>query len=140
MLAGKTIALAKRFAATRNCRLVVYFCGGDQNAMEIEFGGDVEFIEQSSGDLGTRLSNATDDAFMSGTRRVVAIGTDCFELREDHLEQAFNGLKLDDVVLGPAFDGGYFLVGLKHSQIPLFEGVDWGSSRVFEQSKLVIHL
>ncbi len=85
--------------------------------MKIEFGSDVEFIEQSSGDLGTRLSNATDDAFMSGASRVVVIGTDCFELREDHLEQAFNGLKLDDVVLGPAFDGGYFLVGLSQHSV-----------------------
>jgi len=106
--------------------------------MAAEFGTEHEFSEQSGTDLGSRLANATEHAFSSGARRVVVIGTDCFDLNENHLHRSFDALERHDVVLGPATDGGYYLIGLSVNQVPLFDSIDWGSSRVFEQSRTIV--
>ena len=138
LLAHKTIQLASRFASQRGCQVTIYFTGRDQRAMELDFGNGQRFIEQVGNDLGNRLAHATDHAFSIGAQRVVVIGTDCYELQESHLNQAFSGLATHDVVLGPATDGGYYLIGLKDRKIPIFEGIEWGSSHVFEQTTAII--
>lgn len=87
---------------------------------------------QIEGDLGVRMEHATAEV-LSRSRMVVLIGTDCPSLDAAYLRQAFAGLAGgDDVVLGPAEDGGYVLLGLKACEPGLFQGIPWGSSDVLE--------
>lgn len=85
---------------------------------------------QGEGDLGARLDRAFAEAFAGGEDRVVAIGTDCPALTEEDLRDAFAALEIADVVLGPAEDGGYWLVGLRAPAAGLFENIPWSSDAV----------
>lgn len=85
---------------------------------------------QEGDDLGDRMLNAFNTAFEDGFRRVVLIGSDCIELNSDILRDAFEGLITHDCVLGPATDGGYYLVGLNTMITPLFENKKWSTPDV----------
>jgi len=85
---------------------------------------------QAAGDLGVRLREATGDALSRGFDRVVVLGADCPALDARVLEDAFARLETADVVLGPAEDGGYYLVGLRRPIPRLFEDIAWGTSTV----------
>lgn len=135
-LAHKTIELASRFAAEQDCALSIHFSGGDCHLMASEFGRELIFVEQVDGDLGARLTRATEQEFSRGAHRVVVIGTDCYGLCESQLQLAFDTLRSHDVVLGPATDGGYYLIGMNHHQAFLFEDIEWGSSRVLAQTSI----
>ena len=85
---------------------------------------------QGEGDLGARMARAFEEAFSAGAKRVVIIGSDCPEVTAQDIIHAWNQLKSCDVALGPATDGGYWLVGLNQSQPGLFEGMAWGGESV----------
>lgn len=89
---------------------------------------------QGGGTLGDRLAIATGQACSEGAEQVVVIGTDSPWLTADDVAEAFEALRDHDVVLGPAQDGGYYLIGLTRPQPALFEGVAWGTSSVYEQT------
>jgi len=72
-------------------------------------------------------------AFQKGARQVVLHGTDIPGLTPEHLETAFSALRRSDLVLGPSTDGGYWLMGLR-KPADLFDGMEWGSSSVFDQT------
>ena len=91
------------------------------------------FVQQGR-DLGERMSNAFALTFESGRDKVVLIGTDCPTLQSQHLLQAFDALNHSDLVLGPATDGGYYLIGMKSSAAYLFEGIAWSTSQVLSQT------
>ena len=102
---------------------------------------------QGEGDLGGRLARAFDAAFAAGADRVLVIGSDCPFVELADLAEAWEALHTHDVVIGPAADGGYWLVGLRQSQPALFQNMPWSTSRVFElteqraqQSGLFLHL
>lgn len=86
---------------------------------------------QSSGDLGVRLTRAFAGAFARGARRVIAIGGDCPTLDAATLERAAQTLRARDVVLGPACDGGYYLIGLRRAAPELFVEIPWSTADVF---------
>jgi rSAM/selenodomain-associated transferase 1 len=85
---------------------------------------------QPTGDLGERMAAAFAAAFAAGARRVAIIGTDCPGLRAAHLTQAVELLRGHDVVLGPATDGGYYLLGLRRPQPELFRHKRWSTDSV----------
>lgn len=85
---------------------------------------------QSGGDLGERMSKAFAGGFQRGYRRILAIGSDCPELDAACLRRAGALLERTDVVLGPATDGGYYLIGLRRPAPRLFEEIAWGASTV----------
>lgn len=85
-------------------------------------------------DLGERMKNAFAGCFESGMQKVVLIGTDCPSLEGKHIIQAFEALDQSDLVLGPAKDGGYYLIGMKHRANFLFEGITWSSELVLSQT------
>ena len=91
-------------------------------------------LVQQGRDLGERMSNAFALTFESGRDKVVLIGTDCPTLQNLHLLQAFEALNHSDLVLGPATDGGYYLIGMKSSAAYLFEGIAWSTSQVLSQT------
>ena len=91
-------------------------------------GPGVALRPQSGGDLGARMAAAIADAISGGAERVVVIGTDCPDVTPDVVAAAFTRLGAADVVLGPASDGGYYLIGMSRPHRVLFEGVPWSSA------------
>lgn len=89
---------------------------------------------QPVGDLGERMAAAFYHAFAEGAGRVVIIGTDCPGLRAAHLTHAFAALAEHDVVLGPATDGGYYLLGLRAPCPALFENKQWSTPTVLAET------
>lgn len=80
---------------------------------------------QGEGDLGRRMSDCFRDRFAGGATRAVLIGSDNAHIRPDHIRQAFAALNNHRMVLGPAEDGGYWLVGQQIPGIDLFRGIPW---------------
>ena len=89
---------------------------------------------QSEGDLGCRLRRAFDEAFLAGATNVVIIGSDCPEVCATDIREAWRELRAHDVVIGPAVDGGYWLIGLRQPQPQLFEGISWSSEKVLGET------
>ena len=87
-------------------------------------------VQPAADSLGTRMAQAFATAFASGAGRVVIIGTDCPGLSAELLRQASAALATHDVVVGPADDGGYYLLGLRELQPALFENKDWSTATV----------
>ncbi|MHA7131449.1 TIGR04282 family arsenosugar biosynthesis glycosyltransferase [Algoriphagus namhaensis] len=109
-------------------KVVVFF--SDEIDPKIEF----EARLQEGKDLGEKMKNAFQWAFDASFSRVLILGTDCADLRVTHLQQAFVALEDVDAVLGPAQDGGYYLLGLSKFYPSIFEGISWSSDQVFEQT------
>jgi rSAM/selenodomain-associated transferase 1 len=98
--------------------------------MSAWLGDDLVFRRQVDGDLGARMEAAFAHAFAAGARAVVIMGTDCPQLGSDRLAEAFAALAEAELVLGPALDGGYYLIGLTRPVPELFRGVPWGTAEV----------
>jgi rSAM/selenodomain-associated transferase 1 len=107
---------------------VAYTPPGAEPLMRRWLGTSVALRPQSDGDLGERMATAVADAFSAGAERVVVIGTDCPEVSADVVEEAFTRLDAADVVLGPASDGGYYLIGMSRLHRALFDDVPWSSA------------
>lgn len=90
--------------------------------------------KQSKGDLGQRMNNAFEQAFGLGYEHVVLIGSDLYSLNIKHLETAFHQLNHNDVVIGPAKDGGYYLLGLKTKMPYLFSNKKWSQNTVLKDT------
>ena len=89
-----------------------------------------KLIDQTGDDLGARLSQTFETMFARGYTRVLIVGTDVPSLPLDHYQQALALLESHDLVLGPALDGGYYLIGLKRTAHDLFVGIPWSTERV----------
>jgi uncharacterized protein len=85
---------------------------------------------QGDGDLGARLTRAFAETFARGAERVVIIGSDCAELKSSDIRNAWRELRDHDLVVGPAIDGGYWLIGLRAPQPELFRDIAWSSDQV----------
>jgi hypothetical protein len=94
----------------------------------------LRFRQQACGDLGARLASAAQCAFDDGCSRIAIIGTDCPALDDRIVRRAFDRLEDHDVVLGPAADGGYYLIALRSPCPDLFEGISWGETTVFQST------
>lgn len=119
-----------------------------KDEMEIEFrydGARIElfrqwlgetacYAEQGDGSLGERMSRAFADHFANGAKSVIVIGTDCPDISIHLLRETVRNLKDHDLVLGPAYDGGYYLIGLSSNRPELFTGIRWGESSVLEKT------
>ena len=89
---------------------------------------------QEGNDLGDRMKSAFKTLFTDGYNKIVIIGTDCFELEQEDIEQAFSLLDHSKVVIGPATDGGYYLLGMSEFMRVLFENIEWSTNWVFDQT------
>ena len=89
---------------------------------------------QKGPDLGTRMANALQEGFASGFERIIIIGSDMFDLSQKDLENAFAHLQENDFVVGPAEDGGYYLLGMKTFKAELFQRKNWGQETVLKDS------
>lgn len=89
---------------------------------------------QQGGDLGAKMHHAFETVFADGYHQVMIIGSDCYELNTDIIRQSFEALATHDVVIGPAKDGGYYLLGQKGNNAALFRNKQWSTSTVFEDT------
>jgi len=97
------------------------------------------WIAQREGDLGERLSAAVERAFSEGTGPVLLVGTDCLGVTAARVSEALQALASHDAVLGPAYDGGYYLLGLTRP-LPVFDGVAWSTDAVADETRARLHL
>lgn len=96
-----------------------------------EFEGDLfEKRIQTEGDLGGKMYTAFKDSFGEFSDKVVLIGSDCYEITSQIIENAFSALSTHDFVLGPANDGGYYLVGMKNLNKSIFVNMTWSTENV----------
>ena len=91
-------------------------------------------LPQRGATLGERLTDATNRLFDENGRRVIVIGTDSPWLDDTVIEEAFSALERADLVLGPAADGGYYLMGLAKPAPGLFCGISWSTNQVLHQT------
>jgi len=120
-----------------------YICFYPKNALKglKEWLGDQHhYIPQKGKDLGERMKNSFVEAFKMGSKRVVLIGSDIPDLPLGFIEEAFTSLGEKDAVIGPAYDGGYYLIGFKEKTFSpqVFERMAWGTERVFEDTMKVL--
>jgi rSAM/selenodomain-associated transferase 1 len=124
----------RRFAAAED-RHVLAFTPPDRQAGFLELAGPGWLLQpQAEGDLGVRIKQYFVNAFQGGADTVVLLGADSPTLPHAYLTQAFVALEERPVVLGPAQDGGYYLVGARDRVPPIFDDVAWGSSQVWRQT------
>jgi rSAM/selenodomain-associated transferase 1 len=122
--------LVDRFATTANERILAFAPADAEEYFERIAGGRYQTCSQSDGDLGARLASFLRGRLQSGRERIVMIGSDSPTLPPALVEQAFDELKAADVVLGPALDGGYYLLGCTRALPPIFDEIAWSSPHV----------
>ena len=111
----------------------VYWYFSDFIPSENGFGSHNQRI-QEKGDLGSRMSQAFQEVFEAGHKKVLIIGTDCPRLTLSILVKAEHALDQSEVVIGPAEDGGYYLIGTNSFYPELFKGINWSTSSVLKQT------
>jgi hypothetical protein len=123
--------VARAVAAVRDCRTVVAFTPREgRDATAAWLGEAPEYEPQCDGDLGDRMADAVARREGEGASRIVIVGTDCPDVDAAVVEEAFARLDDADVVLGPALDGGYYLIALRAPVARarrLFEEVPWSA-------------
>lgn len=129
-----TLDRARELRSASQVTIEVRYAGGSQQQFKRWLGTDLLLSPQGGGDLGDRMERAFREAFKTGVDSVVLVGTDCPEMKPAHLRNAFHGLGTVDLVLGPARDGGYYLIGLRRDAPDLFRGMPWGSEEVLERT------
>lgn len=89
---------------------------------------------QENSDLGSRMKAAFRKLFQKGYKRVCIIGSDCYELSANIIEDAFQRLDENDLVIGPAKDGGYYLLAMKEDVKNVFQNIEWSTEKVLKQT------
>lgn len=109
-----------------------------RGAVENWIGGDIVCVPQKGGDLGQRMLDAFQNVLLQSSRAVL-IGSDCPDLPPAFLHEAFDALKTCGAVLGPARDGGYYLIGFSSGRFlpAAFCGIKWSGPEVFEATMRV---
>ena len=115
------------------CRKVLYYAG---NIAENDSWPNEIYDKalQVEGDLGTKMQTAFSEAFQAGGKQVVLIGSDCYELGPEILDEAFERLKTNQAVIGPATDGGYYLLGFSAPNHSVFQNKRWSTNTVFQDT------
>ncbi len=122
---------------TRKIQLQVYYCGGSQQEMTDWLGRNWTFCIQQGSDLGQRMEHAFAQETQRGAGRILLIGSDCPDITADIIISGLKKLNSHDLVLGPAADGGYYLIGLRapgNKNSILFNSINWGTDQVLEQT------
>ncbi|MCB1122927.1 MAG: TIGR04282 family arsenosugar biosynthesis glycosyltransferase [Verrucomicrobiae bacterium] len=106
----------------------------DSSSLVAWLGPDYVYHPQKGADLGERLENAMECEFAGGADKLIFLGGDCPYVDKSRIDEAFAALDHHDVVIGPATDGGYYLIGLKHLLPELFRNIAWSTDVVFKQT------
>ncbi len=126
------------FSRIYPCKTIVYHDGGSIGEMSKWLGKRFFYKKQHPGELGERMFQAISAQF-SDCRAVLLVGADCPSIDSGIFQEGFAALQTNDVVIGPAFDGGYYLIGVRKSLSReslhfLFSDITWGTSAVLAQT------
>lgn len=137
LMAQKAIARALSLQNSRRLSVEIHHTSASQQQMQDWLGTNIIYQNQIDGDLGAKMTAAFQQSFNSGVDKAAIIGTDCPALKVEIMAQAFDKLSQHDLVLGPATDGGYYLIGLRRAIPELFSGIKWGTSEVFASTQAI---
>lgn len=128
-LLARTAEITRKLKADK----VVYY---SESIMEQDVwdSRDYDKKRQEGRDLGERMLNAFQWGFKQGYQKILIIGSDLYDLSSRDLEEAFETLDNNNFVVGPASDGGYYLLGMKKLKEELFEAKAWGKASVLEET------
>lgn len=107
-------------------------------AIDLKFPETISIDVQTGMNLGERLENTLRIRVENNYSKVIFIGTDCPSLESKNIEEAIAILQHQDVVIGPALDGGYYLLGFSSYLPCIFEGIDWGTPKVYRQTIVLL--
>lgn len=112
------------------CDKFLFYDKVSENKMP--WGDDIyQTAYQIDKNLGSRMQNAFEQIFNKGYKRIIIMGSDCIELSQEIIELGFNKLAENEVVIGPAKDGGYYMLGLRKMIPQLFNEIAWSTSQVY---------
>ena len=117
----------------RECQPTLYYAGCSRDEIE-NWLPNFTYELQSEGDLGRRLIKASEDHFKENDTPLIIVGTDCVEISPSTINETYDLLKDNDLVVGPTDDGGYYLIAIKKHTPQLFQDIDWSSEKVFRQT------
>lgn len=124
-----TVSITKNLSATK----IVYY---SETIWENDIWDAAIFLKklQNGSDLGDRMQHAFQKGFEEGFEKIIVIGSDLFDLSENDIENAFSALNNAEFVLGPAEDGGYYLLGMKYLEPNVFKDKAWGTNTVLQDT------
>jgi rSAM/selenodomain-associated transferase 1 len=99
---------------------------------------NVRLVPQQGEDLGERMSGAMKHLFETGARKVIITGSDNPQLHPSIFKAALELLNTKEVVLGPTFDGGYYMIGMRNPYPEIFDGIRWGSPNVYKETACIL--
>ena len=134
MMADYTLAQCCELASKRDLAIAVHYEGGDERGLRGWIPSSMVCLPQSRGTLGERLRYSFASSFAAGLEHVILVGSDCPFLTPEILASGFDLLQNNDLVLGPAYDGGYYLIGLSRPEHSLWVDIDWGTANVLQQT------
>ena len=126
-----------QLAAVRAASRTIFVDPADAAEWFAQLDPAARVVAQAAGDLGERIAAAFEHAFQAGAERVIALGMDAPHVPAERYEEALALLATHDVVLGPARDGGYYLIGLSRPTPELFRDIDWSTPCVAAQTRIV---
>ncbi len=129
------LLLQHTFELVKDTALPVYVYYDDRIREDDLWRGDnIKKKTQADGDLGQKMASAFREVFAGGYAGAVIIGSDCYELSRQILQEALDVLGSKEIVIGPAKDGGYYLLGMRFPVKNLFGGITWSTGTVCEET------
>lgn len=125
--------LFRRLSRLKGVRVTVFHADGDPDPLRALLPGTWGLEPQTGDDLGARMGAAF-DRLLADADRAVIIGSDSPDLPVQYIRRAFKKLRHKDIAVGPATDGGYYLIGVRAAVPALFDGVEWSSERVLART------
>jgi rSAM/selenodomain-associated transferase 1 len=134
-MTGRIVTELAALAVLHPHRLEIHYDGGSPAEMAAWLGKSHQYRRQGKGDIGCRMRAAI-GGHQGRMQRLLLVGSDCPDLSAELLRDAFVALRTHDLVLGPAFDGGYYLIGVHNQSASLvcqtlFQGIPWSTDRVY---------
>ncbi len=133
------VSKVKTLIKQRSLPVEIRFEGGNERLMRQWLGASFTYRHQGQGDIGRRMERALADGFQDGYTSIVIIGSDIPDISSAIIHQAFEELEKNNLVLGPAGDGGYYLIGMQKAEEvkaypELFRAISWGTNKVLSQT------
>ena len=121
--------------------IICYYPAKAESQITAWLGDTYQYLPQEGADLGARMANALKAVFRRGCRQALLIGTDFPDLPQTVICQAFDGLQQNGAVIGPTYDGGYYLIGFECTRFlpAVFESIPWGTKQVFDETLRVLN-
>lgn len=127
-----TLSIAKRFSGAE--KILAYEAGGARPRYLLKTAPGFKFYKQRGKDLGERMHNAFCYAQKNNAQATVIIGSDTPTLPAAFIARAFKRLRSNDLVIGPSFDGGYYLIGMRKPCAGIFSKISWSAPSVFSRT------